>query len=107
MIGANDSRVPSSRAEAHRNGERAGIRAKLTPRELAGVALTVLSYAVGWPAVALVGALSVRMGEPLLAALGIPSLLVVSHLTFALGLYLAGGRRLAGLLRQVWRSRAR
>lgn len=62
---------------------------------------------MGWPAVGLVGALSVRMGEPLLAALGIPSLLVVSHLTFALGLYLAGGRCVAGFVRQVWRSRAR
>lgn len=107
MIGAKDSPVPASRAEAPNKGGLAGIRARMTARELAGIALTALSYAVGWPAVALVGGLSARMGEPLLAALGIPSLLVVSHLTFALGLYLAGGRRVAGLLRQVWRSRAR
>lgn len=66
-----------------------------------------LGYALGWPAVGLLGALSVRMSEPLLAVIGMPSLLVLSHLTFAAGLYLAGGRRVAAFVSRMRRSRAR
>ena len=55
----------------------------------------------------LVGALSLRMSEPLLAVIGVPSLLVLSHVTFAVGLYLAGGRRVAAFVSRIRRSRAR
>ncbi len=76
-----------------------------TPRELTGIALACVSYLVGWPAVGLLGVLSVRFGEPLLLAVGGPSFLVLSHLLFAAGLYLAGSRRIADFVRRIRRSR--
>lgn len=108
MSAADDSSgTTPSGPEASGHRAPSAIGARPTRRELVGTALMALSYALGLPAVALLGALSLRMGEPLLAVIGVPSLLVVSHVTFAAGLYLAGGRRLAALVRRLRRPRPR
>lgn len=108
MIAANNSPGTSSRMEGPGERELPAIPARPTRRELAGIAPMGISCALGWPAMGLLGALSVRMSEPLLAAIGMPSLLVLSHLTFAVGLRnLAGGRRVAAFVSWMRRSRAR
>ncbi len=61
-----------------------------TPRIIAGVFFIVLSYIIGWPAVALIGMLAVTLHEPWLAAIGCPAVYGLSHLVFLLGMYLAG-----------------
>lgn len=90
------SSPPPERPAAHRTSD----PGRFAPRRLVGIALMALSYVVGWPAVALTGVLAVRLREPLLVAVGGPLLLVVAHLLFALGGYLAGGDRLIAYLRR-------
>jgi hypothetical protein len=68
-------------------------------RRVLGVALVVASYLLGWPTVALAGALAARLGEPLLIAVGGPALLAIAHLAFAVGSWLAGGDRVLARLR--------
>lgn len=96
-------RTPSCAQVARTEGFSAGT-GRPTPRELTGVALTCLSYVLGWPAVGVLGVLSIRLDEPLFLVIGTPSLLVLSHSLFAVGLYLAGGRRIAAWVRRTWRS---
>jgi hypothetical protein len=69
-------------------------------RRVLGVALVVASYLLGWPTVALAGALAARLGEPLLIAVGGPALLAIAHLAFAVGSWLAGGDRVLARLRR-------
>ena len=65
-------------------------RIELTPRMIAGLILVGLSYALGWPAVAVFGFLAVYLGEPLIAVIGGPATYAVSHLMFFVGASLAG-----------------
>ncbi|OQX09659.1 MAG: hypothetical protein BWK76_21920 [Desulfobulbaceae bacterium A2] len=66
------------------------FRGKPTPRVVAGLGVIALSYVIGWPAVAVLGLLSVRLGNPWLVAVGGPLTYGLSHLIFLLGMYLAG-----------------
>lgn len=83
--------------------EAAGDRPPSSKRRLAGGLLLAVSTLLGWPGIALAGFLAVRLDEPLLLAVGGPCLLVVAHLLFALGGWLAGGDRLLALVRRLGR----
>ena len=75
--------------------ERADLSAfkqKPTAQNLLGIFLTCCSYIIGWPAVGLIGALSIYWREPLLMIIGVPLCLITAHLVFLLGMYLAGGK---------------
>jgi hypothetical protein len=63
---------------------------KPTPRIIAGGAAIVISYIIGWPAVAVVGVIATHLHNPWLAAVGCPLVYGLSHLVFLLGMYLAG-----------------
>lgn len=63
---------------------------KPTPKVLAGLFAMGFSYIIGWPAIALLGIVSVNLREPLLVVIGGPLLYGLSHLVFILGMYLAG-----------------
>lgn len=63
-----------------------------TPRVVVGVSVIALSYVMGWPMVALLGALSIYFSRPLLIVIGGPAVYIFSHLLFLLGMYLAGMR---------------
>ena len=63
-----------------------------TPRIVVGVSVIALSYVMGWPMVALLGALSIYFSRPLLVVIGGPAVYIFSHLLFLLGMYLAGVR---------------
>lgn len=73
--------------------ERADLSAfkeKPTARVLSGVFAIATSYIIGWPAVAVLGYLSVKLQKPWLAVVGCPLTYGLSHLVFLLGMYLCG-----------------
>jgi hypothetical protein len=61
-----------------------------SPRAIAGISAIGISYIIGWPAVVLLGAVSVHLGKPMIAVIGGPLTYGLSHLVFILGMYLAG-----------------
>ncbi|MBW2708490.1 MAG: hypothetical protein JRD04_04260 [Deltaproteobacteria bacterium] len=60
------------------------------PRAMAGIVAIGISYIIGWPAVALLGIISIHLEKPLIAIIGGPLTYGLSHLVFILGMYLAG-----------------
>jgi len=61
-----------------------------SPRALAGIVAIGISYIIGWPAVALLGVISIHLEKPMIAIIGGPLTYGLSHLVFILGMYLAG-----------------
>jgi hypothetical protein len=66
------------------------FKEKPTPIVLAGVFAIALSFLIGWPAVAALGILAVKLHNPWIAAVGGPLTYGLSHLVFILGMYLSG-----------------
>jgi hypothetical protein len=61
-------------------------------RELLGISAIGISYIICWPAISVLGALSVYLKKPLLLAIGGPVLYGLSHVVFLVGMYLAGAQ---------------
>jgi hypothetical protein len=61
-------------------------------RVVTGVSAIMLSYVIGWPLIAGLGAVSVYWHQPLIVAIGGPVAYGLSHLVFLLGMYLAGAK---------------
>ncbi len=59
---------------------------------ISGIFVIILSFVLGWPAVAALGALAVQLDEPMIAVLGGPLTYGLSHLVFLFGMYLSGGK---------------
>ena len=55
-----------------------------------GLLAMMVSYIIGWPAVAALGLLSIQLHEPLVVIVGGPLTYGLSHLVFLLGMYLCG-----------------
>ncbi len=71
--------------------DRPGIlKQRPTNRVYGGLALMALSALTGLPALALLSYLSVRMGKPMIIAIGGTVVFVLMHIIFGLGVYLAG-----------------
>jgi len=66
------------------------FKEKPTPLIFAGILAIVLSFIIGWPAVAALGYFSVKLNNPWIAAVGGPLTYGLSHLVFLLGMYLSG-----------------
>lgn len=66
------------------------FRQRPTPRMMVGISAIGISYIIGWPAVGLLGMVSLHLQEPLIVAIGGPVTYGLSHLVFILGMYLAG-----------------
>jgi len=89
------NRIAQTKFASKAINERADLSAfkqKPTAQNLLGIFLTCCSYIIGWPAVGLIGALSIYWREPLLMIIGVPLCLLTAHLVFLLGMYLAGGK---------------
>jgi hypothetical protein len=61
-----------------------------SPRAMAGIVAIGISYIIGWPAVALLGVVSIHLEKPMIVIVGGPLTYGLSHLVFILGMYLAG-----------------
>ena len=70
----------------------AAFKEKPTPQVLAGVFAISFSFLLGWPAIAALGILSVKLQNPWLVAVGGPLTYGLSHLVFLLGMYLSGAK---------------
>ena len=68
-----------------------------------GVLTIGLSFFMGWPAVAAIGVVSIKMDQPWIAIIGGPLIYGLSHLIFILGMYLSGAEYTIIFLR--WLSR--
>jgi len=66
------------------------FKGKPTPVVLVGVFAIGFSFVIGWPAVAAMGVLAVKLHNPWIAAVGGPLTYGLSHLVFLLGMYLSG-----------------
>ncbi len=80
------------------------FRERPTPRAIVGLSAIGISYIIGWPAVALLGAVSIHLNKPMIALIGGPVTYGLSHLVFILGMYLAGAEYARAFLR--WAVRA-
>lgn len=68
------------------------FRERPTPRIIFGLCIIGLSYTIGWPAIAALGAISVYFQKPVIVAVGGPVMYGLSHLTFTVGAYFAGAK---------------
>ncbi len=66
------------------------FKEKPTPAILLGVFAIIMSFLLGWPAVAALGVLSVKLKTPWIAVIGGPLTYGFSHLVFLFGMYLSG-----------------
>ena len=57
---------------------------------ITGVTLIIMGSLLGWPAVALLGIIAVKLGEPLIAVIGGPLVYGFSYILFMLGMYFSG-----------------
>ncbi len=72
-------------------------------RIIVGVSAIGVSYIIGWPAVGLLGTISIYLKEPLIVIIGGPLTYGLSHLVFIFGMYLAGAKYTKIFLR--WATR--
>ncbi len=78
------------RSAIEEQADLAAFKEKPTPKVLAGVLAIGFSYIIGWPAVAALGILSVKLHNPWIAVIGGPLTYGLSHLVFLFGMYLSG-----------------
>jgi hypothetical protein len=72
------------------NADLSKFRQKPTGREMAGLFAIFISYIIGWPFIAILGIVAGYVHRPLIIVIGGPFMYLMSHLTFILGMYLAG-----------------
>ncbi len=66
------------------------FKGKPTPKIIAGLLAIIVSYIIGWPAIAALGVLALKLHEPWIVVVGGPVTYGLSHLVFLLGMYLCG-----------------
>ncbi|TKB28216.1 hypothetical protein FCL47_01605 [Desulfopila sp. IMCC35006] len=79
------------------------FKEKPTPMLLVGVFAIGVSFVIGWPAIAALGALSIKIHNPWIVAVGGPLTYILSHLVFLFGMYLSGAVYSLILLRWLTR----
>ncbi|MFH1627955.1 MAG: hypothetical protein ABIE47_04445 [Pseudomonadota bacterium] len=91
------------RTAMEEHADLSAFRQRPTVRIIVGISAIGVSYIIGWPAVGLLGAISIHLGEPLIVAIGGPMTYGLSHLVFIVGMYLAGAEYARIFLR--WATR--
>jgi hypothetical protein len=74
------------------------FRERPTPRLITGLALMILSFILGWPAVFALSALAVWFREPLIAVIGCPTTYAFSYVVFIVGAWLSRAPHYMGTL---------
>ena len=59
-------------------------------RVCVGLALMAMSFLTGLPALAFLSYLSVKLSKPMIIAVGGPAVIILVHIMFGVGVYLAG-----------------
>ena len=67
-------------------------------RVYVGLALMVMSFLIGLPALAFLSYLSVKMSKPMTIAIGGPVVFLLVHIMFGAGVYMAGQNYAVNLL---------
>lgn len=97
------SRTDYVRSAIAEKADLSAFKARPSFRVKLGIAIVLFSYVIGWPAVAVLGYLSVALDNAWLIAIGGPLVYGFSHLVFLLGIYLSGSDYAKILLRWVVR----
>ena len=79
------------------------MKGRPTARTISGLIVMGFSYIIAWPAIGVLGLLSVYFQKPLLIVVGGPVLYGLSHLVFTVGVWLAGSEYAMIFLR--WATR--
>jgi hypothetical protein len=74
------------------------FRERPTPRLIAGLALMILSFILGWPAVAALSVLAVWFKQPLIFVIGGPLTYGFSYIVFIIGAWLSRAPHYMGIL---------
>lgn len=74
------------------------FRERMTPRLIIGLILMVLSFIIGWPAVAALSVLAIWFKEPLIAVIGCPTTYALSYVVFIIGAWLSRAPHYMGIL---------
>jgi hypothetical protein len=85
------SQVDFVRLAIEEQADLSAFKGKPSLLTITGVFLICLSFVLGWPAVAALGALSIHLHEPMIVVIGGPLTYGLSHLVFMFGMYLSGG----------------
>ncbi len=78
------------RSAIEEQADLSAFKRKPTPLVVAGVSAIGFSYIIGWPAVAALGILAIKLNNHWIATIGGPLTYGLSHLVFMLGMYLSG-----------------
>jgi len=78
------------RSAIEEQADLSAFKEKPTLMVLAGVFAIAFSFVLGWPAVAALGVVAVKLHNPWIAAVGGPLTYGLSHLVFLFGMYLSG-----------------
>ena len=70
-------------------------------RVYVGLVLIAMSFLLGLPALAFLSYLSVKLSRPMIIAVGGPAVIVLVHIVFGLGVYLAGQNYASKVLQWV------
>ena len=74
------------------------FKERMTPRLITGLILMVLSFIMGWPAIAVLSALAVWFKEPLIAVIGCPTTYALSCVIFIFGAWLSCAPHYVGIM---------
>ena len=91
------------RAAMEERADLSAFRQRPSVRIIVGISAIGVSYIIGWPAVGLLGAISIYLNKPLIVMIGGPLTYGLSHLVFIVGMYLAGAQYARIFLR--WATR--
>jgi hypothetical protein len=103
IIGRIIARQPFVRGAIEENADLSAFKQAPSWMVLIGVSSICLSFVICWPAIGLLGFLSLQCRMPLLIALGGPALYGLSHLLFIAGMGLSGAKYSRILLRWLVR----
>ena len=74
------------------------LKQKPDTRVYVGLVLTAMSFLIGLPALAFLSYLSVKLSKPMTIAVGGPVVILLVHIMFGVGVYLAGQNYAANVL---------
>ncbi len=78
------------RSAIEEQADLSAFKEKPTPLVIVGVFTIAMSFVIGWPAIAALGILSIKLNNPWIVTVGGPLTYGLSHLVFILGMYLSG-----------------